>query len=532
MQVSSVAQMRALDRVHIEQDGIPEALLMENAGLAAVQVLAQHYQVNGRRWVILCGVGNNGGDALVVARQLASRGAVVDVCIVGDPARYGDAAALNYRMAQAVGVPVCVVDTVAPVMDALAACDGVVDGLLGTGITRPVAGLLAAVIQAVNGCGKPVVSLDIASGVNGDTGQVMGCAVQADHTITFGLPKVGNLLYPGFAQGGRLWVSHIGFTRGRISDPGMGAATNDPVTLPPRDATGHKGSFGDTLVVAGAGSYYGAPYLAALACLRGGGGYVRLAAPASVVPVVASRAGEVVYVPLAETAARAPARENRARLLALAEQVDFVILGPGTSLEPETQELLREMIASVDRPLLVDGDGLTALVGGSPLGADLVRGRHGPTVLTPHVGEFARLTGMRRAAIEADRVAALRQACAAWGAVIVLKGAHSLIGYPDGRVVINLSGNSGMATAGSGDVLTGAIAAMHGLGLDFATAVRMGVFVHGVAGDLAAAARGEDGMTAQDVLDALPEAVRQCRRREAGWLRRYTLPTTDEAALR
>ena len=516
MKVSSVAQMRQMDRSAIEQDGVPELLLMESAGLAATQVITQQYPVTHRKWVILCGSGNNGGDGLVVARHLHSRGAMVQVVLLGEPARFGEAAAANLAMVRALGLPLLPVTDVEQLLPLLASCDGVVDGLLGTGITRAVEGLFADVIVATNESGKPVVSLDIASGVNGDTGQVMGRAIRAQHTVTFGLPKAGNLLYPGFGQGGKLWVTHIGFAPRLYADDTLQMATNDPVTLPPRSVVGHKGTFGDTLFVAGAGSYYGAPYFSALASMKAGGGYARLATPASVAAVVAARAGELVYLPQAETGERSIAGSNLPHLLEMAAKTDFVVIGPGTSLNEETQNVLRGLAGAVDKPLLIDGDGITAI----SRAPQLLRQRHAPTVLTPHVGEFTRFTGLDAGTVERDRVGALRKMCAELQVVIVLKGAHSLIGYPDGRVYINLSGNSGMATAGSGDVLTGTIAAMAGLGLGFDDAVRMGVFVHGMAGDLAAEQQGEDGMTAQDILEALPRAVRLCRE---GKTERYLL---------
>jgi NAD(P)H-hydrate epimerase len=512
MKVSSVAQMRQMDRQAIEEDGIPELLLMENAGLATVQVICQHFSVQGQRWLVLCGAGNNGGDGLVVARQLHSRGAEVEVALVGDPARFGAAASANLAMVKKLALPLLQASSIEGISPHLADCDGVVDGLLGTGITRPVEGLYADVINAANQSGKPVVSIDIASGVNGDTGQAMGTAIQAAHTVTYGLPKAGNLLYPGYALGGELWVTHIGFAPRLYTGDTLQAATNDPVTLPARAVAGHKGTFGDTLVVAGAGAYYGAPYFSALACMKAGGGYVRLATPASVAAVVAARAGELVYVPQAETDTHSIAASNQSRLLELAAKLDFVVMGPGTSLHEETQGLLRELVAHVDKPMLIDGDGITA-VSHAP---ELLRQRRAATVLTPHTGEFARLTGLDAATIEQDRVGVLRKTCADLKSVIVLKGAHSLIGYPDGRVYINLSGNSGMATAGAGDVLSGTIAGLAGLGLSFDEAVRMGVFVHGVAGDLAAAEKGEDGMTAQDILEHLPRAVRACREGQVG----------------
>jgi NAD(P)H-hydrate epimerase len=517
MQVSSVAEMRAMDRAAIEQFQIPELLLMENAGLAATRVIRRLGPVGGRRWLVVCGLGNNGGDGLVVARQLHSSGAAVEVLVLGDPARYQGAAATNYRSAVALGLAVTAVSEAGPIDQALVGCDGVVDALLGTGIDRPVTGLYAAAIEAINRAGKPVVSIDIPSGVQGDTGQVLGVAVRSGHTVTFGLPKLGNLLYPGYALGGTLWVSHISFPPALYNRAGLVAATNDPVPLPPRDPAGHKGDFGEALFVAGAANYYGAPYFAAMAFLKAGGGYARLATPASVAPRLAARAGEVVYLPQAETAAGSLARANRAGLLEIARRMDFAVIGPGTSLEGETQELVRELVATIPKPLVVDGDGLTAV----SQALDLVRARNAPTILTPHTGEMARLTGLKAAEIEQDRANVLRRTAQELQAILVLKGAHSLIGYPDGRVYINLSGNAGMATAGAGDVLTGTIAAMAGLGLAVEEAARMGVFVHGLAGDLAAAQVGEDGMTAQDILEALPAALRRMRQGPAAWGEQY-----------
>jgi NAD(P)H-hydrate epimerase len=517
MYVSSVAQMRQMDRSAIEQYQIPELLLMENAGLAVVRAMQQQWPVRGQRWLVLCGGGNNGGDGFVVARLLHSLGAQVEVLVLGDPARYGAAAALNYAAVRTLGLPVAQVSEVATVTASLARCAGVVDGLLGTGITRPVEGLYAAAIAAVNAAGKPVVSIDIPSGVNGDTGQVMGTAIHADHTVTFGLPKAGNLLYPGYALGGQLWVSHISFPPALYAAESLRAATNDPLPLPARDPAGHKGSFGEALFVAGAATYYGAPYFSSLAFMKAGGGYGRLATPASLAPRIAARAGEIVYLPQAETARGALAHANLDGLLQAIDKMDFVVAGPGTSLDEETQTLIRDLAQGCPKPLLLDGDGLTAV----SRDLDVVRGRTAATILTPHMGEMARLTGMAAAEIEQDRMAVLRHAARDLNAMIVMKGAHSLIGYPDGRIYVNLSGNAGMATAGSGDVLTGTIAAMAGLGLPVEDAARQGVFVHGLAGDLAAARQGQDGMTAQDILEALPAAVRACRAGEAA--ARYAL---------
>ncbi len=517
MKISTVEQMRAMDQAAIRTYGIDEALLMENAGGAAARVWLHEMDGSSRNVLILCGGGNNGGDGLVVARHLHAAGASVRVRVYGNPERYAGAAKLNWSIAQNLGIDISVLGEIGGLGEDLAWAGGVVDALLGTGITREVAGLYAEVIERVNRSGLPVLSIDIPSGVNGDTGRVLGTAVQADCTVTFGLPKIGNLLYPGYELGGKLFVSHISFPPVLTVDEALQIEVNAPPALPKRNPAGHKGSFGQALFIAGAANYYGAPYYAAMSFLKAGGGYARLATPRSLAPVLASNGGEIVYLPQRETEVSSLAQSNQADLLDITTKMDFVVMGPGLSLHEETQQLVRELAARIDKPLLIDGDGLTA-VHQEP---DCLRQRSAPTILTPHMGEMARLTGRSVPGIEAEPVTTLRAVCRDLKALVVMKGAHSLVGYPDGRVYVNLSGNSGMATAGSGDVLTGSIAAMAGLGLPVEEAVRMGVFVHGLAGDLAAASIGEDGMTASDVLAYLPEAVRLLRTPEglpAGYL--------------
>jgi NAD(P)H-hydrate epimerase len=381
-------------------------------------------------------------------------------------------------------------------------CQGIVDALFGTGLDRQVEGLFKEVIELINTSGKPVLSLDIPSGVNGDTGEIMGTAVQADFTATFGLPKIGNILYPGFAQGGKLHVCHISFPPDLQEGQSIRVRLNNPPPVPPRNPDAHKGSMGEVLFIAGAANYFGAPCFAALSFLKAGGGYSRLAAPASIIPAIAQKGGEIVFVPQRETAAGSLSGGNFEGLLVLSTTMDMVVIGPGLSLDEETQALVRSLVQEITRPLLIDGDGLTAVSSRS----ELIRERKAPTILTPHLGEMARITGISIADIRKDRIRVLQETAADLRAIIVLKGAHSLIGTPDGQVFVNLSGNPGMATAGSGDVLTGTIAAMYGQGLPLEDAVCKGVFLHGLAGDLAAKVRGEDGITAQDILEFLPEA--------------------------
>lgn len=510
MKIATVAQMRALDQSAIENYGIPDSLLMENAGLAAYRVLRDRFAIRGRRILILCGSGNNGGDGLVVARKIFSDGGHPQVLLLGDPGRFRGAAALNWDIVKGLDIPVVRDASAADLETLLAAGDTVVDAILGTGLSKPVRGRYAALIEGLNASGRPVLSLDIPSGIHGDTGQVMGTAVRADATVTFGLPKAGNLLYPGCHYGGALYTTHIGFPPALTRAAHLTIALNAPGELPARPAWGHKGTFGDVLFICGAADYYGAPYLAAMAHLKAGGGYARLAAPAAIVPTLAALGPELVFLPQASTESGSLAMGNYDRLLAAARDRDMVVMGPGLSLDEETGRLVRRLTAAVPVPLLIDGDGLTAVSQAEAV----VQGRGAGTVLTPHPGEMARLTGLSVDAIQNDPVGILQKTAARLKAVIVLKGAHSLVGLPDGRVFINMTGSDAMATAGSGDVLTGTITAMVGAGLPLEAAVCRGVALHGTAGDVAAEAIGADGVTARDVLAHLPQAVRRTRRLE------------------
>jgi NAD(P)H-hydrate epimerase len=507
MKVSRVSEMRALDREAIEKHGIPEDILMENAGLAAYGVLSREVPVPGGRFAVICGAGNNGGDGFVVARKIISDGGTARVYTLGGRDKFTGAAKRNLDILLKIPVEVQEVRSVSAIRMDVLHCDAVVDALFGTGLARTVEGLHHEVVDLINECRGPVFSLDIPSGVSGDTGEVMGTAVKADFTITFGLPKVGNLLYPGYEHCGKLFVSHISFPPALSRSRRLKIETNEPVELPPRMAWGHKGDFGEALFIAGASGYLGAPYFAAQSFLKAGGGYSRLAAPASITPFLGSKGSEIVFHPRKETKAGSLSLKNKGDLLHLAEKMDIVVLGPGLSLDGETQRLVRELVRGIRRPLLIDGDGLTAVAGD----LKVLRGRKAETILTPHPGEMARITGLSAAGIKGKALEVLQKTSRDLHAIVVLKGAHSLVGYPDGRVFINLTGNAGMATAGSGDVLTGTIAAMFGLGLPFQEAVRMGVFVHGLSGDFAAWEKGEDGITAQDILDHLPLAMKTLR---------------------
>lgn len=508
--VCSVEEMRAIDE-SAPSYGVDHSLLMEDAGTAVYEVISREIGVEGKRFVVVAGTGNNGGDALVAARRIYSRGGAVRVFLVGDPEKLREPAKRNFEIARGMGVPLTLVrgeEDLGALAEELSKCDAVVVGLIGIGLRGEVTGLARRVIEVINSSGKPVVSVDIPSGINANNGKVCGIAVKSAYTVTFGLPKYGNVLYPGYYYCGKLYVSRLSYRPEDLDSDRIGVELNAPVELPERVRWGHKGTFGKFLAVAGSRYYYGAPYYVAYSFLKAGGGYSRLAAPKSVVPFIAARCNEIVFHPMEETEGGALSLRNLERILGIIEEhgIDIVALGPGASLDAEAQELIRSLARAVNRPLIIDGDGLTAI--SSDL--DAVKGKQ--AVLTPHPGEFARLSGLSVKDISEDPIGVVRKFARELGVYVVLKGAHSLIGYPDGRVYINMTGNPGMAKAGSGDVLTGTIAAMYGIGLrDLGLATRMGVLVHGLAGDLAAEELGEDGVVPDDILGKLPLAVKILR---------------------
>jgi hydroxyethylthiazole kinase-like uncharacterized protein yjeF len=507
MKISTVEEMRNLDKSAIEDFGIPQEFLMENAGEAVYFVILHEHGIRNKKFSVFCGIGNNGGDGLVAARKIFSSGGDVRIYLFGDETKFKGAAQKNWKIISKLPIHVTHVDSMESIKRELHRCDAIVDALFGTGLTRNVEGVYKEAIRLINSSQKPVFSIDIPSGINGNTGQAMGESVRANYTVTFGLPKRGNMLYPGFASCGKLYVTHISFPPSLYNQDSIKVEMNRPTELPPRDKKGHKGTFGDVLFVAGASSYLGAPFFSAMSFLKAGGGYSRLASPSSLTPFIAGKGSEIVFVPLEETTSVSIALNNKQKLLKLAEGVDMMVLGPGLSLDEETKELARQLTKEITKPLLIDGDGVTA-ISEDPT---CVKDRKAPTVLTPHPGEMSRLVQTSIGEVMKDPIASVQKEAKNLNALIVLKGAHSLIAYPDERVFVNMSGNSGMATAGSGDVLTGTIAAMYGLGLDLEDAVRTGVFLHGFSGDQAAGEKGEDGITAQDILDFLPLALKKYR---------------------
>jgi len=511
MKVATVAEMRELDRRATAEFGIPAEILMENAGAAAYNMIRRKFGAAHKKFTVVCGGGNNGGDGFVVARYLQANEAQVTVILLNQRDKYTAAAKQNLDIITKLSVDIREVSSADDIQNSLTAADAVIDAIFGTGLDRNIDGIYYNAIQQINESKKTVFALDIASGINGDSGREMGISVKADYTITFGLPKTGNLLYPGYARGGKLFANHISFPPSLYNSDNVKVEIPVPAALPERKPDTNKMDYGPVLVIAGAANYFWAPHASAYSFLKAGGGYVFLACPKSLTAAVAKRGREVVCQPQPETDTGSIALAGKDKLLELAGRMRAVILGPGMSLNEETQQLTRELAGAIEKPLIIDGDGITA-VAQNPA---IIERRRAPTILTPHLGEMVRLTGIAKEEIDVKRILVLQETARKLNAIIILKGPHSLTAYPDGRVYLNMSGTTdgkaGMATAGSGDVLNGTIAAMYCLGLSIGEAAYTGVYIHGLAGDIAAQKKGADGMVASDVLNNLPYAVRYYR---------------------
>lgn len=512
MKVATAEEMREIDRIAMESYGIPEVVLMENAGAeAAKAVLALCVGREGVKVSVFAGVGNNGGDAFVAARHLDSHGIKCKVYIIGDAERIQGAAKINLDILQNLNLDILQVASQRDwdkVKIALAFSDILVDGLLGTGFHGVLREEMEQVIQMINEARKKVVAIDLPSGVDANTGSVSCTAVRASQTVSFGLRKIGLLLYPGAKFAGRIEVAGIGLPKILLADEhikqNMIHTTMVKQLLIERQPDVHKGSCGKVLIVAGSNGMTGAAVLAAQAALRSGAGSVTLAIAESLQDIVAAKLTEVMTQPLPEIHKGVIGMSALPVLLELAEAHHVVEIGSGLGRDPETQKLVCGFIAQTDKQLIVDADAIYALQENR---AQLRNAKVMP-VLTPHLGEMARLLGQTVQEVQENLVETARSSAQALHAVIVLKSARTIVAYPEGDVYINVRGNAGMATAGSGDVLAGVISGLFAQGLLSYSAATVGVYLHALAGDLAAE-RGMIGLTAGDIAKMLPVARRQ-----------------------
>jgi hydroxyethylthiazole kinase-like uncharacterized protein yjeF len=515
MKVVTAAQMQALDRRAMTEGGVPSLRLMENAGSAVVAAMEQSFgPLRGKTITILCGKGNNGGDGFVVARLLKRQHARVHVLTMTPVTELrGDPKAMYRRLSATGGKGL--VKTCPPadrLLEMLKATELIVDALFGTGLSAPITGPYRTAIEAINRAGHPVISVDLPSGIDADTGTVLGIGVRATLTVTLGLPKLGLYLRAGIDHAGTIHVADIGIPQAFVDavNSQISLMTRDEAlsVLPRRAPSSHKGTFGHAGIIAGSVGKTGAAALAARAALRSGAGLVTVATPSSVNDTLEGKLLEAMTMPMPETKARTLARSGLDRLVAFINARTAVAVGPGLSTHPETVELVHALIGRLEKPAVLDADALNALAGRTTLLAECKI----PPILTPHPGEMARLEEQATPqSVNEDRIGTATRFAQRRGVIVVLKGARTIIANPDGRVAICPTGNAGMATAGTGDVLTGMIVGLLAQRLTGWDAACAATFYHGLAGDLAAAERGQAGMTAGDLIERIPQALAAVR---------------------
>lgn len=513
MKLVTAAQMQTLDRRTITEAHVPSSVLMERAGEGVVTHLGKQYgPVRGKTVTVFCGKGNNGGDGLVVARLLHRRHARVHVFMLTPLAELSrDAAVMYRRFVRTAGrSAVKSFHSADQARGLLASSDLVIDALLGTGLSSGVTEHYRDAIDLINEAQQPVIAVDIPSGIHADTGAVMGRAVRASMTVTFGLPKLGLVMGSGIDHAGTVQIVDIGIPPAYIEaiDSKVVFLTRKAVMagLPRRKPSAHKGTFGHAGIIAGSVGKTGAAALAAQAALRVGAGLVTVATPSSVNDVLEAKLLEAMTLPLPETKARTLARSGLDRVVAFMQARTAVAIGPGLSTHPETVELVQSLMKHLDRPTVLDADALNALTGRTALLAECKI----PPILTPHPGEMARLeVDATTQTVSADRIGTAQRFSRERGVFVVLKGARTVIARPDGLVAVCPTGNPGMATAGTGDVLTGMVVGLLAQGLSSWDAACTATYVHGYAGDLASQGLGQAGMVARDLVAQIPYALKQ-----------------------
>lgn len=519
MKVLTAAAMREADRRTMEELGLPGTVLMESAGMRVAGFILS-LNPSPARVVVVAGSGNNGGDGLVAARLLRLAGFAVSLWTTVPPGGYRGDAAINDLFLRHSGFMVKhILDqaSLEQFRTDLASAGLVVDALFGIGLDRPVEGLAAGIIEAINAGGAPALAVDLPSGVHADSGAVLGCAVRARWTITFAFPKAGLLQHPGADLAGELYVGEINIPS-FLADGEQAAVTTARQVreaLPARSPASHKGNFGRALIVAGAVGMSGAASLAAGAALRGGAGLVYLAAPAAICPALEAQLPEAITVPLPEASPGLLDPGGAEVLLEKAAGCSVLAAGPGLAPAPETAALLKQLLQRCPLPLVLDAGalGALALLPKEQLGA-LLQAAPQPPLLTPHPGEMARLTGLETAAVQRARPELARRFAREWQSIVVLKGSCTVSASPTGEIYFNPTGGPALATAGTGDLLTGLLAALIAQGMRSFEAAAAAAFIHGLAGDLLPQGRGA---IAGDILARFPGAFQRLEQ-ESGTL--------------
>ena len=497
MKIATIEQMKAIDKSTINHFGVASLALMENAGRALAEYAATQ---TGSRFVIICGKGNNGGDGSVAARHLHNYGGDVTLMLLAKPTELSGDELINFKAAEKNGVKIIIgLDN-----NIINGCDIIIDALLGIGAKGAPLGNVKNAIEAINNADKIVVSADVPSGINANTGAVEGVCVRASATVTFGLGKPGLFLYPGTEYAGEIIVQDISLAKRAIENENITTFVTKHAIIPKRIENSHKGTYGKVLAVCGCKNYTGAAYLSALAALKAGCGVVTLGIPNCIYGVLAQKLTEVVFLPL-EDENGTISQSCIPDLQRAIHRHDVIICGCGLGSSSGVKKAITHIIKTSKVPVVLDADGINAIADD----INVLKEKKCELVVTPHLGEMSRLTGFDISSIQNNAVTVAKDFAREYNVIVAQKGANSIVVLPNGELYINTNGNSGMATAGSGDVLTGIIGAFSAQGLPLSQAVISGVFIHGMCGDFAAKQIGKYGMLASDILKSIPHILKE-----------------------
>jgi hydroxyethylthiazole kinase-like uncharacterized protein yjeF len=514
MRVVTTSEMKKIDNWAVRDLGIISSVLMENAGRGCVEVLERYFDIDGLKVLIVCGKGNNGGDGFVVGRHLQNRGAKTKVVLLGSARELKGDALHNFLLARRGKLDITQTSRIKVLQDLcqMFAPDVIIDGIFGTGFTGTPHGIHARAIELIDETDAFVLSIDIPSGINGDDGQFNKTCIIADATATMCLPKRGNYLFPGRAFSGDLHVVDIGIPYDLIAHEYPRVTEHDDIAamLPYRPPDGHKGTFGSVLVIAGARGFSGAAAMAADAALKTGAGMVRLAAPKGIMDVLESKLLEVVKLPLEQTFEETISPQAYHTVEPLLDSSEAIVIGPGITTHAETAKFVQAVLPHITSPVIIDADAIN-IISQYPA---MLSNMKAPMVLTPHPGELARLIKLAPGQINKDRIDLAARYAREFNCVMVLKGAPTVVAARSGETFVNPTGNSGLASGGSGDVLVGLISGLIAQGVTPLNAAVAGVFLHGLCADLAVEETNEYSLVAGDLIAYIPRALNFILRRE------------------
>jgi NAD(P)H-hydrate epimerase len=515
MKLVTAKQMQSLDRAAIDGHGIPSLTLMERAGTGVANAAHEIAAKKRGAAVVVCGRGNNGGDGLVAARLLIERGLDVFVFLMARPADLSADAKANWERLVPLTThlhEILSFDDLMPHHPTIAGASVIVDALFGTGLMREITAPVRQIIEYLNSVKRPIVAVDIPSGLSADKGAPLGISIKANVTVTFGLPKLGLYIGEGSEYAGRVSVCDIGIPSEEVEKLGTKYHLTDESMVKslfaPRVNESHKGSFGHVGVIAGSGGKLGAGYLASMAALRSGSGLVTYFLPETAFEKFDARYPEIMCEPIPDKGRAHFHPDGAKALVSKADKISVIAMGPAMGTHDETREFEHALIGSLDKPMVIDADGLNNLDLGQ------IKRRRNPIVLTPHPKEFSRMIGSSTDKVQKDRFNLAIEFASQNNVCLVLKGYHTVIATPDGRAFVNPTGGPAMASAGMGDALTGLIAGLIAQGISADMSAVAGTFLHGFAGDIAKDEIGDRGVVASDVIKRIPKALKKVMREE------------------